>query len=201
MDDDSVEAGICERQLIHVAEAHDAIAQSGTFKVDARDRQHLARLIDAEGLRDARAQNLDHAAGAGADIEQILRCFRGNDLDQRRLDLALVDVERADAVPMRGVFAEIGRGKLGALALDRGQPLEIERERFVGFVAGSDELPRQGSRCLAGAEAVKNPAALAKSVEEPGFAKELQMTRDPRLALAENLRELANGKLAAGAED
>ncbi len=39
----------------------------------------------------------------------------GDDLGQRRLDLALVDIERADAVPLRGIVAEIGGGQLGAL--------------------------------------------------------------------------------------
>ena len=43
----------------------------------------------------------------------------GDDLDQRRLDLALVDIKRADAVPLRGILAEIGAGELGALPLDR----------------------------------------------------------------------------------
>ena len=89
---------------------------------------------------DPRRQNFEDAAGAGADIEQIARRGGGDDLDQRRLDLALIDIKRADAVPIGRVFAEIGGGALGALALDRGQPLQIERDRRVALAAGGDEV-------------------------------------------------------------
>ncbi len=41
---------------------------------------------------DARRQYLEHATGSGADIEQIARVCGGNELDEGRLDLALVDV-------------------------------------------------------------------------------------------------------------
>ena len=69
----------------------------------------------------------------------------GDDLGERRLDFALVDIERADAVPMRGIFAEIGGGEFGALALDRREPLQVERDRRVVLAAGSDQLARQQS--------------------------------------------------------
>ena len=43
-------------------------------------------------------------------------------------------------MPLRGILAEIGGGLLGALALDRGEPLQVERDRLVGLAAGRDEM-------------------------------------------------------------
>src|SRR5207302_4148541 len=139
-------------------------------------------------------------AGSGADIEQILRPGGGDDLGERRLDLALVDVERADAVPLHGIFAEIGGGGFGALTLDCGKPLEVERDRLVGLAASGDKMPAQRARRAARTEAVEHPAALAKPVEQPRLAEQLQMARDAGLALPEDLRQLADRELAAGAQ-
>ena len=62
-------------------------------------------------------------------------------------------------------------------------------------------MPRQGAGWAAGAQAVENPAAFAKAIEETGLAEQLQMPRHPRLALSENLRQLADRQLAARAQD
>ena len=123
----------------------DAVFEPGPFEIDAGDRQHLARLVDAERVLDARRQNLEHAAGAGADIEQIARIGGGDDLDQRRLDLALVDIERADAVPLVGIVAEIGAASSARWRLIAAEPLQIERDRRVGIVAGGDEMAGEGA--------------------------------------------------------
>ena len=69
------------------------------------------------------SEDLQHAARAGPDVEEIGGPPRGDDIAERRFDLALVDVERADLVPLGGIFAKIGGGELGALALDRAEPL------------------------------------------------------------------------------
>ena len=71
---------------------------------------------------------------------------RGDDLDEGRLDLAFVDIERANAVPLDGILAEIGAGEIGALALDGGEALQVESDRRVGLVARGDELARQDPR-------------------------------------------------------
>ena len=152
-------------------------------------------------MLDARRQDLQHAAGAGADVEKVARIGGGDDLDEGRLDLALIDIERADPVPLVGVFAEIGAREIGALPLYRVQPLQIERDRRVGIVAGGDQLAGQGARRACLAEAIEHPAALAEAVEEAGFAQQLQVARNPWLALPEDLCQLADGELAARAQD
>ena len=48
---------------------------------------------------------------------------------------------------------------------------------------------------------VKLAPAQRKAIEQASFAKKLQMARYARLALPEDLSQLADGELAAGAED
>ena len=112
MDHDRVEGRVRHRQLVHVAEPDRPVFEAGPREVDPRDRQHLARLVDAERVLDARRQDLQHAAGAGADVEKIARIGGGDDLDEGRLDLALIDVERADAMPLRRHFRENRRARV-----------------------------------------------------------------------------------------
>ena len=88
MDDDRIERRIGERQLVHVPKPDDAVRQTGPLDIDARDREHLARLIDAQRIGDSRPEQLEHASGAGADIEQIARRERGDNIGERRLDFA-----------------------------------------------------------------------------------------------------------------
>ena len=59
--------------------------------------------------------------------------------------------------------------------------------------SGASRLP-----ALARAEPIKYPTPLAEPVEQPGLAEQLQMARDARLALPEDLRQFGNGQLARG---
>ena len=149
------------------------MSRPGPFEIDPRHRQHLARLVDAERLFDARRQNLEHAAGTGADVEQIARVGAGDDVDERRLDLALVDIERADAMPIGGVLTKIGGGEVGALPLDRAKPLQVERDRRISFVARRHQLAGEHGRRARSAQPVKHPAAFAKAIEQARLAQQL----------------------------
>ena len=151
-------------------------------------------------MLDPRRQDFEHAPGSGPDVEQVARLGSGDDVDERRLDFALVDIERADAMPARGVFAEIGAGEIGALPLDRAQALEIEHDRRIGLAAGRDQMPGEGVGRTRLAQAIEDPAALAETVEQPGLAQQLQVTRYARLALPEDLGQLADGQFAAGTQ-
>ena len=79
VDDGRIKRRIGKRQLIHVAQPDDAVRQAGPLDVDARDGEHLARLIDAQRVGDTRPEQLEHAPGAGADIEQIARRERADE--------------------------------------------------------------------------------------------------------------------------
>ena len=170
------------------------------LEIDPGDGQHLARLIDAERALHPRRQDFEHAPGSSADVEQIARVRRGDEVDKRRLDFALVDIERADSVPLRCVLAKIGGGKIGTLLLDCAQALQIESDGRIIFIAGPDQLTRQRPRRTGLAQAIEDPAAFAEAIEQPGLAQQLEMTRHARLALPEDLGQFADGQFPAGAQ-
>ena len=89
---DRVEGRIGQFELIHVVATDTPVCQPGSFEVDPRHRQHLARLVNAESTIDPRRQDFEHSPGPGADVEQIARFGGVDDLDQRRFDLAFIDV-------------------------------------------------------------------------------------------------------------
>src|SRR5260221_5145622 len=148
----------------------------------------------------ARRQDLEHPSGAGADIEQLARLARGHEVEERPLDLALIDIERADLSPLRGIGAEIGRGRFGARPLDLIEPLSIQRDDRIVVRDEPGEETRQRARSRAPGEPIENPAAFTQTVQQPGIAQQLQVTRYPGLALPEDCGELADGELAAPAK-
>src|SRR5271167_3201343 len=119
---------------------------------------------------DPRRKDLEHSSGSSADVEQIARVGRGDDPDQRRLDLALVDIEGTDPMPLRGILAEIRAGEIGALLLDCAEPLEIEGDGRIGLPARGNQLPGEGTGRGGLAQTIKYPTALAETVEQAGVA-------------------------------
>ena len=103
-------------------------------------------------------------------------------------------------MPARGVLAEIGGGDLRPGALDRLQPLQIERERRILVGDGVDQHARQLGRLPLLGKAVEGEGALAEPVEQPGVAQKLQVTRDARLALAQDLGQFGHRQFAMRAE-
>jgi hypothetical protein len=101
---------------------------------------------------------------------------------------------------MSGILAKISAGEIGTLALYGAQPLQIEGHRRVGIVTCRDELAREPADRTCLAHPVKDPASLAEAVEETSLAKQLQMSRYPRLTLPENLGQFADGQLATRAQ-
>ena len=142
------------------------------------------------------AEQLDHPPGAGADIDQPPDRPAAERLVDRLFDLAFGDVERADLVPHLGVAGEIAVGGLGALGADglgaRRVGGEQPLRRRVGPAVDEVEHWRDA---LAFAERQEHPASLLAPLEHAGIGEDLQMPRNTRLALAENLRQLAHRQL------
>ena len=63
-------------------------------------------------------EQLDHPAGAGADVDQPAERPLAKRAVDRALDLALGDVERTNLVPDLGMAGEIAAGGLGPLGAD-----------------------------------------------------------------------------------
>ena len=70
VDDDEIEGIARQRQIVDVALPDAAMTQAGAIEPRARHGQHVERKIEAEAAFDLGAEQLQHAAGAGAEIEQ-----------------------------------------------------------------------------------------------------------------------------------
>ena len=144
----------------------------------------------------ARPEQLDHPAGAGADIDQPAERPSAERTVDRPLDLALGDVERADLVPHFGVAGEIAVGRLGALGADRLGPRRIGGEqRLRRSVRPLVDEREQRLDPLRIGERQEHPAALLAPLEHAGVGEDLEVARNARLALAEHLRQLADRQL------
>lgn len=119
MQDDDVEGIVGERQVVEIALAHAAVLQAGALEAVARQEQHVERQIEAEAAFDFRAEQFEHAAGAGAEVEQRAERLVAERLADRRFDGLVGNVQFADAVPLGGMFAEIELGGCGALRAPR----------------------------------------------------------------------------------
>ena len=60
--------------------------------------------IEAERAGGARRKQLEHAPGAGAEIDQQREGPGPERLVHRRLDVSLGDMQRADPVPLAGML-------------------------------------------------------------------------------------------------
>ena len=102
--------------MLDVAEAHLGLGDAGAVEIGAGDRQHVGRGIDADGAVVERREQLEQAAGAGAEIEHALERALADGRNHRRLDRGLGDVQRADRVPLAGMVGEIAARRLRMLA-------------------------------------------------------------------------------------
>ena len=149
---------------------HVAMPVAVCFQLGPRDRQHIAGRIDANATIDTIGEKLQHASGAGSDIEQILGMGRKG-IQQRLFDLALIDMKGADPVPLSGICRKIGIRFCSAHLLDSGKPRPIMRalKILLGYEAHKLTGHTAGCSIVIG-EPVKNPATLAKTIEQPGVA-------------------------------
>ena len=115
----------------------------------------------------------------------------------RRLDLALGDVERADRVPLAGMAGEIALGRGGAVGADRGEPGGIGGEQHArpSGSAQRSSSSNSGATRAGSARLQEHPAAFLAPLGEAGVGQDLDVARDARLALAEHLGELADRQL------
>ena len=195
VNDDRVGALVGERKRIHVA-LPKARRNPRRLELHACEPKHVRRAVDPDRLARARPEQLDHPAGAGADIDQAAERPVAERVVDRPLDLAFGDVERADLVPDFGMAGEIAIGGLGALGADGLGARGVGSEQRLGCRVGPGVDEREHRLDPFGVgKRQENPAAFLAPLEHARVGEDLQMARDPRLALAEHLRELADGKL------
>src|SRR5262249_5405194 len=70
MQDDDIEGTVGERQIVDVTLPDTAVSQARPLEAVARKQQHVEREINPESALDVRTEHFEHAARAGAEIEQ-----------------------------------------------------------------------------------------------------------------------------------
>ena len=198
MDQHDVEGILRHRQFVDVALAHAAMLQAGALQPRARERQHVERHVDAEPALDVGPEQFEHAAGAGAEIEQRTDRAVGERGLDRALDRRVGDMQAADAVPLGGVLAEIGLRGGGARGAHRGEPPAVAHHHRIGRIEPADQRLRDVGDAAALAEPIERPAPLAEAIDQAGFGEQLQMARDARLRLAQDFGEVGDRQLGFG---
>ena len=198
VNDDDVERIARQREIVDVALPHAAIFQAGAVEPRAGQRQHVERKIEAEAALDIAGEQFQHAAGAGAEIEQRADRLVGERGADRVLHRGVGDMQLADAVPLGGVPAEIILRGGGARGAHRGEPFAVARDDRIVGIEPRDHGAGDIGGAAALAEPEKCPRAFAEALDQPGLGKQPQMARQPRLRLAQDLGEVGDGQLGLG---
>ena len=187
-----------QRQVVDVALAHAAILQAGAIEPGAGQRQHVERQIEAEAALDVIGEQLQHAAGAGAEIEQRADRLVGERAADRFFHGGIGDMKFSDAVPLGGVPAEIILCRGGARGAHRGEPLAVAGDDRVVGIEPRDHRARDVGGAAALAQTEERPRAFAEALDQAGLGEEAQMPRKAGLRLAQNLGEVRDRQLGLG---
>ncbi len=198
MDDDDVERVAGQAERVEVALTHPAVPQPGTVEVGAGDGEHLERLVEAESVLDPRAEELEHPPGAGSEVEHRAVRLAGQGGDDRLLDPLVGDVQAADPVPAGGVPGEVLPRRLRPLGAHRAQPLAVVGDRRVGGVEVGQRPADDASARPDVGEAEERPRPLRRAGHQAGLGEQLEVARDARLRLAQDLGEVRHGELGLG---
>ena len=193
-----VESGIFYRQLVHIALPHLASAEIERIEARPGKGKHFTRKIDTDALRNSRAEQFQNTPRPGADVDHPLIATVRQDLQQHRLDLDVIDIHCSDFIPFAGVFPKIGICRILPGTADIRQPLHVPTQLRVVLRDKADDMLRQcaGPRPGPVGQTVEHPGAFLKPVQESRIAEQFQMPGNPRLALRQDMRELADGKFA-----
>ena len=139
------------------------------------EREHRGALIDPDRARGERGDQFEHAAGAGAEVEDRVNAGVADEIEDRRLDALLRRVQRADVVPVGGAFCEVRRGLPAPRLAGDFQPGAVGLQRRIVGGDPGDEIARERAARLRQAE--ERPGAFALAFGEPRIDQELEMAR------------------------
>ncbi len=189
-----VEAAAPEGRRIDVALAQVDPGEAEALQVGAGHRQHRVAGVEPGGAGGAGAEQAEHPPGAGAEIDEGPDRAGAEDVEDRRLDGGLRHVQRAQAVPLRRQPGEEALRRLGALGPDGIEARAVLRQGRRRAVEAGEERGDEVGRALD--EAEERPGALAVALDEARLDHQLEVARDPRLRLAEDVGEVGDRQLA-----
>ncbi len=103
-------------------------------------------------------------------------------------------VQPADAVPLGRMRLEIGLRGGRARGADLAQAIAVARDhRVIGVEPRQQGADRESGLPLLG-EAEEGPGAFAEARHQPGLGQELEVARDARLRLAQDLGQVRDGQ-------
>ena len=195
MQDDQVGRAVRYRQRIHVALAQLG-SQPGLGQLRAGDAKHLRTAIDPQSGRGTIADQFDHPPGAGADIDHPTDHAVCKQRQDTLLYRAFRHMERADRIPMLGMVRKVARRCGRTIGPNRRKPSAIgDRPDIVALTRPIIDGGKKRADATLGTKAQENPASFLAALGEARVGEDLHVTRDARLALPENLGELADRKL------
>ena len=191
---DGIEGRVGERQTVHIGLPHGAVGELLARQAGARQGQHGLRRIHAQRLANAGGQHFQHAAGAGADIEQVPGL--GDRGKQRLFHRVRRQFQRPHLVPIGTGAAKTLRSFACAFGEHAGGLAAIGFERgIVGWQAG-DQLAGEIA-VGAGREREPDIRSFPHPIQQVAFDQEFQVAGQARLRLAEDFGELHHAKRTA----
>ena len=153
-----------QRQRVHVALAQ-ARGDARAFELGAGEPKHLRRFVDADRLHGARAEQLDHPAGAGADVDQAaeVAAAQAPARSRARPRCRRHGASGSSPRPRRGRRNSARRPRPARPAPHRGGPSPARRSRWSpGRPTG------RSARAMA---AVRSGAAIARNTQLPSLRR------------------------------
>ena len=193
---DAVGAAVGQRQRVHVALAQ-ARGDARGLQLDPRQPQHLRRAVDADRLARRAGRTIRSSARCRCRYRPAGRAARSPSARSiaRSTSLSATWSERIWS-HTSAWRAEIARRGLGAVGAHRLEPRGVggeQRPRRRVRPAIEQREHRPGAAGVG--ERQEHPAAFLAPLDHAGVGENLQMARDPRLALAEHQRQLADRQL------
>ena len=131
-------------------------------------------------------------ARAGTDVEQLADRLIGKLAQDDRIDRTGRRSARFGWQLIRRAPRSLANHLLHALAITP-QQIVVVPDHGEQLLDGGALFTRRG-------RAVIDPVLFAQAIQQPDVAQELEMTRDPRLALPDDLADLAHRQLGPGEE-
>ena len=146
-------------------------------QLGAGEAEHFGAAINAGAVAGFGPKQLDHAAGAGADIDQPVDCMTAQCRAHGVFHDRFGNVEGPDSVPVLRVLCEPMLGGAGAVRPDGRQlgrignrPVVAARLRGPGIQRG-----KQRRRACGIAHGEEHPAAFLAAGRDPGIAQDFHM--------------------------
>jgi hypothetical protein len=184
---DGIELIIRKRQRVHITLAQTAVRQARKHYASARETPRIGIDVNTEGAIGARCEQLENAPLAAADIQQVTEWRCDGQFNKRMMQ--------------RTVFVVLIRSRIqGDHASGCAQINDVSLEFRLVVRQQREQTPQLSRVSSLLGQAIKYKVAIAKALYQANIAQHLQVLRNTRLALAQDLSEFRHAALAVRAQ-